>query len=225
MPSSSSSRKIPKMSEHFTKKEDTQPKAVPIRPAPVPSAPAYPGSWHSDNSGKLLITENVLELTKHFEGLVLTADDDGYGTPTIGYGRIIYQDGKKVRNGETCNASQANAWLLEDLYREGAKYVRAFLKDEIEDKLSPEEFSVWVDLSFNRGCGRFREFIASLLNAGKFETAKIQLTECPDLHSTGSYNLGLHRRRWAERFVLEGRDWRELDSREKFIAFQQRGYK
>lgn len=206
---------------------------VPKNPPPLYEAPSKPVNavpvqdvWYSDNSGKFLINDKVLALTKHFEGLVLVAEDDGYGTPTVGYGRIKYPDGRKVRNGDKCTEGEAEAWLLHDLYDEGGKYVRAFLKDEIENRLTPDQFSVWVDLCFNRGCGRFRDHIAPLLNAGKFDTAAIALTETLELKTAGgAYNLGLDRRRWAERYVLEGKDWTVFKSLAYFKQFKANGYR
>lgn len=189
----------------------------PIEPIPTPPSDEV---LLSDKSGHIVTTAQVLALTQHFEGLVLVAEDDGYGTPTVGYGRITYPDGRKVRNGDRTTPEQATDWLLFDLWKEGMFYVRAYLKDEIEAKLTATEMAVWVDLCFNRGCGRFREHIAPLLNAGKFETARVALTQDIELKKAGgSYNLGLHRRRWAERLILEGQDWRQVDSVPKFKAF------
>lgn len=200
---------------------------IPIKPNPSPAQPQKPAEnlRFSDNSGKFLINNKVLEINKHFEGLVLVAEDDGYGTPTIGYGRIINSDGSKVRNGQKCSEYEARAWLLDDLYREGAKYVRAYLKDDVENALSDDEFSVWVSLCFARGCGRFRESVAVYLNRGDKDGAVRALTGDTLYHFlNGNYSLGLHRRRWAERLVLEGKDWRAVDSVAKFKAFQARGY-
>ena len=190
---------------------------APIQEIPIPPSDEV---LLSDNAGHIVTTAQVVELTKHFEGLVLVAEDDGYGTPTIGYGRIVYPDGRKVRNGDRCSEEQAKTWLLFDLWTEGMYYVRAYLKDEIEAKLTATELAVYADLCFNRGCGRFREHMAPLLNAGKLETARIAVTEDPEFKKAGGrYNLGLHRRRWAERLILEGQDWRQVDSVPKFKAF------
>jgi lysozyme len=184
------------------------------------------GKRYLDKNGKLLITAKVLELTKHFEGLELVARDDGYGTPTIGYGRIKYEDGRKVRNGDRCTESQAEAWLLHDLYEEGAKYVRAFLKDDVEEELDDDAFSVWVDLTFNRGAGRFREFIAPHLNLRDNHQAKTALVMGLNLNTAGGkYSLGLDRRRWAERLILDGEDWKRFASIDAFKKFKAGGYR
>jgi len=200
-------------------------KAQEPKPVPVEVKPAVPsgGKVFFDKNGKFLINEKVLELTKHFEGFEPVARDDGYGTSTIGFGRIINSDGSKVRNGQTCTLEQAEQWLLDDLYGEGGKYVRAFLNDDIETRLSNDEFSVWVDLTFNRGCGRFRDYIAKFLNAGDKQGAINSLVTINT--AGGKYSLGLDRRRWAERAILEGKDWAPFKSIEWFKGFVSRGYK
>lgn len=182
---------------------------------------------YSDRAGKFLINGKVLALTKHFEGFEPIARDDGYGTPTIGYGRITWPDGRKVRNGEKITEQEASVALLHDLETEGSKYVRAFLRDDVENALSGDEFSVLVDLCFNRGCGRLREFIVPLLNAGASkDRIAAAISDTKQLHyAAGRYSLGLHRRRWAERRVWEGKDWHEFDTVAKFKAFVARGFK
>jgi lysozyme len=171
------------------------------KPFPVPRA----GETYSDKAGLFLINDVGLAMCKHFEGFEPVARDDGFGTSTIGYGRIVYPDGRKVKDGETCTELQASQWLLNDLYVEGAKYVRAFLNDEIEKSLNENEFSALVDFTFNRGAGRFRDYVAPYLNKGdKAGAMKSLLT----VVSAGSqkYVLGLDRRRWAEKMLFEGKD-------------------
>jgi lysozyme len=195
---------------------------VPIKPVPPKDDKS---DWILDKNGKLLITRKVLELTKHFEGLELIAKDDGYGTPTVGYGRIKYPDGTKVRNGDKCTEKQAEEWLVHDLYEEGAKYVRAFLIDDVEPDLTDDEFSVWVDLTFNRGAGRFREYIAPHLNKRDKHQAKTALVGEGLTRAAGRYSLGLDRRRWAERQILEGGDWKVFNNIAAFQKFKENGYR
>lgn len=176
-----------------------------------------------DKNGKFLINAKGLELCKHFEGFEPIARDDGFGTATIGYGRIINSDGSKVRNGEKCTLAQAEQWLLDDLYGEGAKYVRSFLNDEIESQLTDDEFSALVDFTFNRGAGRFRDYVVPYLNKGdKAGAIKSLLT----VVSAGSqkYVLGLDRRRWAEKMLFEGKDPTPFYDIAWFKKFKERGY-
>lgn len=212
-----------------------KPKEQPVISNPTPVAPTNPSMGGTqpkpeqgstrffDKNKKFLINSKVLELTKHFEGFEPIARDDGYGTPTIGYGRINYPDGRKVRNGDRCTEAEAQLWLMSDLFDEGAKYVRAFLKDEVENNLTDDEMAVWVDFTFNRGAGRFRDYIAGYLNQGNKTGALASLVTVNT--AAGRYSLGLDRRRWAERYILEGKDWKIFKDLNTFVAFKNRGYK
>lgn len=192
--------------------------AEPLKPAPKSE------ETYSDNAGKFLINGVGLALCKHFEGFEPIARDDGFGTSTIAYGRIVYPDGRKVRDGERCTETEASVWLLHDLYAEGAKYVRSFLRDDIENALNENEFSALVDFTFNRGAGRFRDYVAPFLNKGDKAGAMASLLT---VVSAGSqkYVLGLDRRRWAEKMLFEGKDPTPFYSIEWFKAFKARGYK
>lgn len=212
-----------KITSWMRKEEQLEP-VVKDPVTPVDPPVEKPGTTkYFDKNGKLLINAKVLALTKHFEGFEPIARDDGYGTPTIGYGRIKYPDGTKVKNGDKCSEADASSWLLYDLFDEGAKYVRAFLKDDIENALSEDEFSVWVDLTFNRGAGRFRDYITPYLNKGDTAGALKSLVTINT--AAGQYSLGLDRRRWAERAILEGKDWTPFQDIKWFREFRSRGYK
>ena len=202
---------------------------APTKPLPFPVKkpdPMYPpvGEKYSDNSGKFLINGVGLVLCKKFEGFEPVARDDGFGTPTVGYGRIVYPNGVKVRNGDKCTEPEASSWLLHDLYAEGSKYVRAYLNDAIEAALNENEFSALVDFTFNRGAGRFRDYVAPFLNKGDKEGAMKSLLT---VVSAGSqkYVLGLDRRRWAEKYLFEGKDPSPFYNLKYFIAFKERGYR
>jgi lysozyme len=198
------------------------PKPAPPIP-PEPGIPAEPSKRFLDKNGALLINAEGLALTKHFEGLFLKAYMDPVGVPTIAYGRIVYPSGKKVRIGDTCTEAEADAWLLEDLYGEGAKYVRAFLQDPIERELNDDQFSALCGFTFNRGAGRFRDIVAPHLNRRDIPAAIKALLSVN--YAGGGYLLGLDRRRWAEKRLFEGKDWREFDTVAKFTAFKNRGYR
>lgn len=186
-----------------------------------------PSVRHLDKSGKLLITQDGLELVKHFEGCHLKAYIDPVGVPTIAFGRIVYPDGRKVRMGDSCTQEQADEWLREDLWLEGAKYVRAFLNDEVESELNDAQLSALVSLTYNRGAGRFRDFVAVHLNRRDFTRGLQAMTELNWAIEDNKrrYLLGLDRRRWAERRLWEGRDWREFDTVSKFQSFKEKGYR
>jgi lysozyme len=197
------------------------------KPVIIPEKPAvvtpFPQTKYSDNSGRFLINGSGLEMAKHFESFFPKAYVDPVGVVTIAYGRIIYPNGKKVKMGDTCTQSEADAWLLEDLYGEGAKYVRSMLTNE--DELNENEFSACVDFTFNRGAGRFRDYIAPYLNKGDKKGAMKSLLTVNWAGSQRKYLLGLDRRRWAEKYLFEGKDWSPFKSISWFKAFKAKGYK
>jgi lysozyme len=196
----------------------------PGKPEPKPVEPSEPsGKRYLDKNGKLITNQEGLELTKHFEGLFLKAYLDPVGVPTIAYGRIVYPNGKKVRMGDTCTEAEADAWLLEDMYGEGAKYVRAFLNDAVEGTLNDNEMSALTGFTFNRGAGRFRDIVAPHLNRGDKKAAVTALLSVN--YAGGGYLLGLDRRRWAEKMLFEGKDWRAFDTVAKFQKFKNAGYR
>jgi lysozyme len=167
------------------------PKTRPTLPAtnPAPSPPiTIPPQFVVNAAG--------LALAKYYEGLYLTASEDCVGVSTIGYGRILYDDGTHVKNGDTCTEDQANQWLLEDLNTDGAHYVRAWAKG-----LNQDQFSALTSFSFNRGAGRLRELLAMpgdiAANLLTFDFAG----------SPTNHLLGLQRRRRSEAALYQGLDW------------------
>lgn len=189
------------------------PEPIPLPPPISVLPPKDPDSWPT-LPDKFVISASGLELVKHFEGCFLRAYQDSVGVWTIGWGRIKYDDGSPVQQGDTCSQEKADQWLMEDLEREGAKYVRAYVKDYAF--LSPDQFSALVSFTYNRGAGRFHEQLAGfvelgiqdhILDHGELLKAS-QIMETYDWAGKDHKHLeGLARRRWAESFLFQGRDW------------------
>lgn len=57
----------------------------------------------------------ALKMIKEFEGLRLTAYNDGLGVATIGYGTTRWPDGSPVRLGQSCTEKQAEQMLIQHL--------------------------------------------------------------------------------------------------------------
>ena len=148
-----------------------------------------------------VINDAGLALVKYFEGLYLTASEDCVGVSTIGFGRILYDDGSHVKNGDTCTEAQADQWLMEDLEGDGAHYVRAWLPG-----LDQNQFSALTSFTFNRGAGRLRE----LLEMGK-DPIWIQkhMLFFDYAGSPSNHILGLQRRRRSELALFCGGDWQQ----------------
>ena len=133
------------------------------------------------------------ELARYCEGLYLVAYLDSRNVPTIGYGRIEYDDGRKVQLGDTCTAEQAEQWLQEDIEHDGAHYVRAWAKSP----LTQNQFDALTDFTFNRGAGRLKRLLSMPGNI-----ADNLLTAVP-----GDTELGLQRRRRMNRAMYLGQGW------------------
>lgn len=166
-----------------------------------------------------MITSDGWELIRHFEGLYLNAYYDNairpgfpHGTPTIGYGRIHYDDLSPVKIGDTCTVAQANQWLAEDVELDGAHFVRAWVKTPLKDC----QYSALTSFCFNRGAGRFRQLLANgniLMHIQDFSYAG----------DPPKRMEGLARRRAAEFLMYSGKDWHLVDTEEKFKAWEANG--
>jgi lysozyme len=164
-----------------------------------------------------------VELIQHFEGCYLHAYQDSVGVWTIGWGRIVYPGGQEVRKGDTCTQAQADAWMREDIEKEGSKYVRAYVKVP----LAQREFDALASFTYNRGAGRLRSLVNSVALYEKFwrEALMKNLVTYNWAGNEHKYLLGLDRRRWAERMLFEGKPWEQLKDIEWFKKFKARGYK
>lgn len=207
--------------ESTQEKKNPVPAPAPVRPGdslpPVLSTPGA-GQWlYFDKSGMGLITKDGLDLIQHFEGKYLKAYRDSVGVLTIGWGRIKYDDGRPVREGDTCTEEQALRWLLTDIWDDGAQYVRKMV--DLDERLTPYQFSALVSMVFNRGAGRFDERLDDLIDAslkdGIFTTQEIKTVT--DALLSYDYAVeggkrrvlpGLTRRRYAEREMFMGKDWK-----------------
>lgn len=141
----------------------------------------------------MIMSNAGLEMTKYCEGLYLYAYLDSRKVPTIGYGRIEYDDGTHVKLGDACTQDQAEKWLLEDVENDGSHYVKAWVKTT----LSQNQFDALSDFTFNRGAGRLKKLLSMPGNI--YDNF---LTAVP-----GDLELGLKRRRHMNRAMYLGHDW------------------
>lgn len=94
---------------------------------------------------------NCFSLGEHFESLKLSAYKDSAGIWTIGMGTIVYPDGKKVKEGDTCSASQAQGWYMMDLVKAENK-VRTWVQPQVLlSQLRQCQYDALVDLVYNVG--------------------------------------------------------------------------
>ena len=94
-------------------------------------------------------SDNGIRLIQEFEGLRLTSYLCSAGVPTIGYGATFYQDGSKVKLGQTITRDQANQ-LLKDHLKEFEGAVIGLLNTT---KVNQNQFDALVSFTFNLGAG------------------------------------------------------------------------
>jgi len=136
----------------------------------------------------------ALAVIKEFEGLYLKAYLDPVGIPTIGWGTIRYPDGRKVKMGDRCTQSEAEAWLLHEVN----KFARD-VKSLVRVSLSTNEFCALVSFCYNLGSGALsKSTLLRKLNAG--EKRAVVANEFDRWINAGGRPLkGLIRRRAAEK--------------------------
>lgn len=182
-------------------------------PIPIPL-------YRLPNGGvRQLISMDGLELVKDFEGCALESYFDSVNVSTIGFGRIIYPNGRKVRPGDTCTLAQCFEWLFQDLQQEGAQYVAKFTKKPYA--LTECQWSALVSFTYNRGAGRFHEKLAGFVDKSLLDEHidhdELRLVSNTmleyDWAGSGANRkklLGLKRRRLAEREMFMGGDWHKF---------------
>jgi len=139
------------------------------------------------------INDKGIALIKSFEGCKLRAYQDSVGIWTVGYGATFYQDGSKIKSGDTLTQQQADELLSYhvDLF---AEKVKPLIKGELSDN----QFSALVSFAFNLGAGALaKSTLLKKVNANP-EDASIS-SEFAKWDKAGGKQLrGLTRRRKAE---------------------------
>ena len=92
-------------------------------------------------------SNNGIRLIQEFEGLRLTSYLCSAGVPTIGYGATYYQDGSKVKLGQTITRDQADQ-LLKDHLKEFEDSLTGLLN---KTKVNQNQFDALVSLNYNIG--------------------------------------------------------------------------
>ena len=150
----------------------------------------------------MIPSQECLNLVEAFEGLYLKAYPDTCSPPviTIGYGRTVNDDGSKIRMDQVCSLSQAVGWLFEDLNHMGYHFINVWVKQPLKQN----EFDAFTSFIFNAGCGTFRQYVLSFVNAGDMASAASAMKT--RVFEIGNPNPvpGLIRRRKAETCLLLG---------------------
>lgn len=148
--------------------------------------------WHRT----LKISENGLELIKHFEGLELEAYRCPGGVWTIGYGHT-----KTAGPGMKCTEKEAEAMLKYEI-EEYEGYI-----NRLNVKLNQEQFDALVSWVYNLGpANLLSSTLLKRLKSGDYWDVPDQIRRWNK--SSGSVLAGLVRRREAEACLFQGLDWK-----------------
>ena len=133
------------------------------------------------------ISNNGLDLVKHFEGLVLEAYKCPAGVWTIGYGHT-----KDVQPGDEWSEDHAEH-MLEVEMEEYEQYIN----DLVEVELNQNQFDAMVSWVYNLGVGNLQSStLLKVLNAGDYAGVPEQIMRWNK--AGGKVLEGLTRRRQAE---------------------------
>jgi lysozyme len=92
-------------------------------------------------------SQNCINLIKQFEGYRSKAYIDAVGVPTIGYGSTMWNDGKKVKLGETITLEGAGLLLYWEVNR------KAVMLDKLT--INQNQYDALTSFIYNVGSGAF----------------------------------------------------------------------
>lgn len=123
-----------------------------------------------------------------YEGLELSAYQDGRGIWTLGFGHTA-----SVKSGDTCTPQQADEWLAEDLATaEGA------VNRLVEAPITQNQFDALISLCYDIGQGNFAQStVLRSLNARHYDSAASAFLMWDKIN--GQTSQGLLNRRTTER--------------------------
>ena len=148
------------------------------------------------------ISDEGLELIKHFEGCELEAYKCAAGVWTIGYGHT-----KNIQEGDKWSQDKADFMLWRELEEEYEQYVH----DYVHVPLNQSQFDALVSWTYNLGPANLKaSTMLKKLNNGEYEEVPAQMARWNKATVNGKRTVleGLTRRRKAEGQLFEGKDWR-----------------
>lgn len=92
------------------------------------------------------LNEEGYKLIQEFEGLQLSAYRDSVGIPTIGFGNITYEDGKKVKMGDRITKERADS-----LFKRYADIFASEVAKLIHSEINQNQFNSLVSFAYNLG--------------------------------------------------------------------------
>lgn len=120
--------------------------------------------------GEMSLSVEGVNQICNFEGLKLSAYDDGNGVWTIGYGTTRYPNGQRVSEGDKCTLEQAKTYMRHDL-----KIFERAVNSSVTVSLKQNQFDALVSLTYNIGVGAFKNStLLKKLNLGDYKEAANQ---------------------------------------------------
>ena len=145
----------------------------------------------------MMVSPVGIEMICGFEGLHLSAYDDGVGVWSIGFGTTVYPNGVKVKVGDVCTLEQAKAYMAHDLKKFEQVVVHA-----VQVVIVQNQFDALVSLTYNIGAGAFRNStLLKKLNASDYYGASAQFDVWNK--AGGRVLQGLINRRAVERKIFD----------------------
>jgi GH24 family phage-related lysozyme (muramidase) len=151
------------------------------------------------------VPPQAVAIVKNYEGLRLTAYDDGVGVCTIGYGTTRYPDGRPVRPGDTITQAQADAYFIDDLTR-FMKTIAAAIP--VWSLLNANQRSALISFAYNLGAGFYGASGFETISAALRERRFADVPKALLLYSNPgdpSVHAGLLARRQAEGQLWQGK--------------------
>ena len=139
-------------------------------------------------------SSNGIRLIQEFEGLRLTSYLCSAGVATIGYGATYYQDGSKVKLGQTITRDQADQ-LLKDHLKQFEGSVLGLLNTT---KVNQNQFDALVSFCFNLGAGNLAKSQLLRFVKANPKDPKIAAEFLKWNRAGGEVSTGLVRRRKKE---------------------------
>ena len=145
------------------------------------------------------ISQEGVNLIKHFEGCRLEAYKCPAGVWTIGYGHT-----KGVKPGDQITKAVADSLLVEEL----EEYEKA-VNDAVTISIDQCMFDALVSWTYNLGPSNLNaSTMLKVLNSGDYDGVPAQIKRWNK--AGGKVLEGLIRRREAEALLFEGKDWSEV---------------
>ena len=144
------------------------------------------------------ISNNGIELIKHFEGLSLKPYLDVVKIPTIGYGNTFYKDGKKVTlNDKPIDETEATELLSYVAQKDFGDKILQLVKVP----LNQNQFDALVSICYNIGMGNFtKSTLLKKINQGDFRGASLEFEKWNK--AGGIVLAGLVKRRLKEKALF-----------------------